>query len=250
MSKQDHVNFSQYLRGKGWDDNVKHTIGTAEEHNKARLAILEEEKAITKKLDELARKRQALPWVEIPNANSYVLHGTDGKEVKLTDFFRAGVQDLIVYHMMFADSYEKPCISCSCWVDNLNGVWPHLASKSNVAVIAKAQYSRLADVKKEKAWELPLYSSAGTTFNHDFHAEFLDEDKGKKVANHGTKEVKSAGQNPAVSIFRKVGDKVYLTYQTTARGLEQVNSVFSYFNLLPDGRGSWTPDHKADYPKA
>ena len=41
------------------------TTGTREEWLAARLALLEEEKALTRRSDELAGQRQALPWVRI-----------------------------------------------------------------------------------------------------------------------------------------------------------------------------------------
>jgi len=251
MSKVEHSEYSNYLTKKGWDEKVAHTVGTAAEYNKARIALLEEEKALTKKLDELARKRQALPWVEVSKASSYVFHTADGKEIKFVDMFRPGFQDLIVYNFMFGDKEtDKACISCSSWVDGLNGVWQHINTKANIAVIAKASHSKLAALVKTKGWTLPVISSNGSTFNHDNNVEFLEADVGKKLENNGTKEVKFAGQKPAVSVFRKVDGKVYLTYQTFARGLEQVSPILRSLDLLPDGRGSWQPDHREDYPKA
>ncbi len=42
-----------------------HKTGTRQEWLAARIALLKEEKALTERGDELARKRQALPWVRI-----------------------------------------------------------------------------------------------------------------------------------------------------------------------------------------
>jgi predicted dithiol-disulfide oxidoreductase (DUF899 family) len=42
-----------------------HKIGTREEWVAARLELLEAEKALTRRSDEVARQRQALPWVPI-----------------------------------------------------------------------------------------------------------------------------------------------------------------------------------------
>jgi predicted dithiol-disulfide oxidoreductase (DUF899 family) len=44
---------------------TEHRIGTPQEHLKARLALLEAEKEHTRRGDELARQRQALPWVPV-----------------------------------------------------------------------------------------------------------------------------------------------------------------------------------------
>ena len=44
---------------------TKHKTGTSEEWRTARLKLLEAEKELTRKSDELALQRQALPWVQI-----------------------------------------------------------------------------------------------------------------------------------------------------------------------------------------
>ncbi len=44
---------------------TKHRVGTREEWLAARMALLEREKEVTRRSDELARERQELPWVRI-----------------------------------------------------------------------------------------------------------------------------------------------------------------------------------------
>ena len=44
---------------------MTHKVGTREEWLAARTALLAEEKEFTRRSDELALKRQALPWVPI-----------------------------------------------------------------------------------------------------------------------------------------------------------------------------------------
>ena len=44
---------------------TKHNTGTREEWRKARIELLAAEKELTHRGDELARRRQALPWVRI-----------------------------------------------------------------------------------------------------------------------------------------------------------------------------------------
>jgi predicted dithiol-disulfide oxidoreductase (DUF899 family) len=45
--------------------NTKHRTGTRKEWHAARLELLEAEKELTRQSDELARRRQELPWVRI-----------------------------------------------------------------------------------------------------------------------------------------------------------------------------------------
>ena len=64
---------------------TKHRTGTREEWLAARLALLEAEKALTRRSAELARRRQALPWVRIDKAYRFE---TDEGKASLADLFR------------------------------------------------------------------------------------------------------------------------------------------------------------------
>ena len=50
---------------------TEHKVGTREDWLAARTALLAEEKEFTRRSDELARKRQALPWVNIDKDYSF-----------------------------------------------------------------------------------------------------------------------------------------------------------------------------------
>src|SRR4051794_26728499 len=81
------------------------TTGTREEWLAARLALLRDEKELTRRSDELARRRQELPWVRIDK--EYVFD-TDQGEQSLRDLF-AGRSQLLVYHFMFGPDYKAGC---------------------------------------------------------------------------------------------------------------------------------------------
>ncbi len=51
---------------------------------KERIALLEQEKSLTRRADELAKARQRLPWVEVKE--NYVFEGPDG-QLGLADLF-------------------------------------------------------------------------------------------------------------------------------------------------------------------
>ena len=76
---------------------------------KARVALLEEEKELTRRSDELAQRRQELPWVAI---NKGYRFETDGGSVSLPDLFK-GRSQLLVYHFMFGPDFTAGCPSCS-----------------------------------------------------------------------------------------------------------------------------------------
>jgi predicted dithiol-disulfide oxidoreductase (DUF899 family) len=64
---------------------IEHKIGTREEWLAKRLELLAEEKALTRRGDELARMRQELPWVRVDK--DYRFETDDGKAT-LADLFR------------------------------------------------------------------------------------------------------------------------------------------------------------------
>ena len=74
-----------------------HTTGTRKEWMAARLALLEAEKELTRRSDELAQRRRELPWVRIDKEYRF---DTDEGSASLADLFR-GRWQLLVYHFMF-----------------------------------------------------------------------------------------------------------------------------------------------------
>jgi Bacterial protein of unknown function (DUF899) len=135
-----------------------HTIGTAEEHLEARLALLEAEKELTRRGDELARQRQALPWV--PVEKEYVFD-TDAGERTLLEFFD-GRSQLLVYHFMFGPRWSEGCPVCSFWVDSFNGAVIHLAHHDVTMLCAsRAPVERLQAYKRRMGWSFPWVWSDG-----------------------------------------------------------------------------------------
>ena len=59
-----------------------HTTGTRDQWLKARLDLLEAEKELTRRSDELAQRRQALPWVRIDK--QYRFETDDGSATRFS----------------------------------------------------------------------------------------------------------------------------------------------------------------------
>src|SRR5438309_11184045 len=95
---------------------TEHKNGTREEWLAARLQLLEAEKALTRRGDELARMRQELPWVRIDKEYRF---DTDEGTASLADLFRGG-SELLIYHFMFGPDYTAGCPSCSPTADGFN----------------------------------------------------------------------------------------------------------------------------------
>src|SRR5690349_16916530 len=94
-----------------------HKTGTRKEWLEARLALLEAEKEHTRRGDELAQRRQDLPWVRIDKEYRF---DTDEGKASLKDLFR-GRSQLLVYHFMFGPDYTAGCPACSAIADGFNG---------------------------------------------------------------------------------------------------------------------------------
>ena len=78
-----------------------HKTGTRDQWLAARIKLLEEEKELTHRSDEVARQRQALPWVRVDKPYRFE---TDEGSASLADLFR-GRSQLLVYHFMFGPDY-------------------------------------------------------------------------------------------------------------------------------------------------
>src|ERR1700680_2057658 len=101
-----------------------HKTGTREQWLAARLELLQDEKALTRRGDELAKRRQELPWVRLDKEYRFE---TDEGAASLADLFR-GRSQLLMYHFMFGPDYAAGCPSCSAIADGFNGSVAHLAN--------------------------------------------------------------------------------------------------------------------------
>jgi len=91
----------------------QHRIGTHDDWLKERLQLLRDEKELTHRSDELARRRQELPWVRVDKAYRFE---TGNGPATLADLFRGNSQ-LLVYHFMFGEDFTAGCPSCSSIAD-------------------------------------------------------------------------------------------------------------------------------------
>ena len=96
---------------------TSHKTGTREEWLAARLDLLQAEKALTRRTDDVARQRQELPWVSIDKQYRF---DTDEGPALLADLFQ-GRSQLLVYHFMFGPDYAAGCPSCSAIADGFSG---------------------------------------------------------------------------------------------------------------------------------
>ena len=201
-------------------------IATREDWELARLELLEAEKEHSRRSDDLARRRQALPWVRVER--DYVFDSEQGPRT-LADLFD-GHGQLIVYHFMFGADWEEGCPSCSFWADNYDGLAPHLAARDVALVAASiAPLDRLLAYRERMGWSFPWVSTAGTSFNRDF------EVTGSRRYNYRPTE-EPIDELPGLSVFARDGDDIFHTYSAYARGLDVFNSAYQLLDMVPKGR--------------
>jgi len=250
---------------------TKHMTGTREEWLAARLELLEAEKEMTRRSDELARRRQALPWVRVDKAYQFE---TDDGDAALKDLFR-GRSQLLVYHFMFGPDYAAGCPSCSAIADGFDGFAVHLANHDvTLSAVSLAPLAKLQAFKRRMGWSFPWASSRGGEFNFDFNVSVTEQQqraggieynyaRGRHVldakpeaaaagpvafaAMAGTDVAGFMRQRPGMSAFTHEDGVVYHTYSTYARGLDGLWGMYQWLDRAPKGRnetgGLWWRHH-------
>ena len=185
------------------------------------------EKAETRRRDALAAERRRLPMIRVEK--DYVLVGPDGA-ARLVDVF-AGRRQLLLYHFMFAPGIEgwpdAGCEGCTMFVDQI-GHLAHLhARNTSFALVSRAPIANLEAYRARMGWDIPWFSSEGTSFNEDL----------------------GVGGGFALSVFVRDGDEVFRTYVTAGRGVEALGSVWTFLDLTPLGRQETWEDSPPGRPQ-
>jgi predicted dithiol-disulfide oxidoreductase (DUF899 family) len=226
--------------------------GTREEWLAARRELLADEKAHTRRSDELARRRRELPWVRMDK--DYRLDTADGP-ASLRDLFR-GRSQLIVHHFMFPG-----CPSCGSVADGYEGFAVHL-EHHDVAMVRVSRYpiEELVAFNERMGWTVPWVSSLGSDFGFDFGVAFTDEQITGGRAEHNIHtewdqsdldipaepyakyDERPLKDLPGVSCFALEDGVVYHTYSAYARGTDVLWGMYQWLDRAPLGRnesGLW-----------
>src|SRR5258708_5785989 len=235
-----------------------HMTGTREEWLAARLGLLQAEKELTRRSDELARRRQELPWGRIDKEDQFE---TDEGSASLADLFQ-GRSQLLVYHFMFGPDYTAGCPSCSAIADGFDGSVVHLENHDvTLSAVSRAPLATLQAYKRRMGWTFPWASSLGGDFNFDFNVSFTEEQQregtvdynyqrgghaldmtpvpepvAKLAAMCGTDPATYARDKPGLSAFVRDDGVVYHTYSTYVRGLDGVWGMYQWLDRAPKGR--------------
>jgi predicted dithiol-disulfide oxidoreductase (DUF899 family) len=245
-----------------------HAIASREQWLKQRLELLDAEKELTRRSDELARRRQALPWVRVEQDYRF---DTEAGSVSLKELF-AGRSQLLVYHFMFGPDYKAGCPSCSMIADGFNGFHVHLANHDvTLTAVSRAPLDKLLAYKRRMGWSFPWASAHGGAFNFDFNVAFTEEQqrlgtieynyaRGEHAmdqaeasapvrgfaATCGVNAATFSRDRPGASAFVLEDGVIYHCYSTYARGLDGLWGAYQWLDRAPKGRneeGMWWRRH-------
>jgi predicted dithiol-disulfide oxidoreductase (DUF899 family) len=246
---------------------TKHETGTREQWLAARLELLQAEKEHTRRGDELAGRRQKLPWVRVDKTYQF---DTDDGPASLAELF-GGRSQLLVYHFMFGPDYAAGCPSCSAIADGFNPLGVHLANHDvMLTAVSRAPLPKLQTYKQRMGWSFPWASSFASDFNDDYNVRITEEQQrqggaeynyrresawllhdiegpvAQMAAMSGTDPATYLRERPGVSAFVLDGGAVYHTYSAYARGLDGLWGMYQWLDRAPLGRnetGVWWRRH-------
>lgn len=223
--------------------------GETTSYREARTQLLQAEMTLRKNLEEVATLRRKLPLGgEVPE--DYIFDGgasdlEDSKTVRQTrmsELFQPGKDTLAIYSFMYSPQMKAACPACTSILDSLNGTAPHATQRINLAVVAKNPLEKIRTHARNRGWRnLRLLSSAGNTYNRDYHGETADGD-----------------QQPGLNVFARRNGKIHHFYYTELRllppepgqdhrAVDLLWPLWNLFDFTPEGRGTgWSP--KLTYP--
>ncbi|MDT5107346.1 MAG: hypothetical protein QOI25_4859, partial [Mycobacterium sp.] len=184
------------------------------------------EKAHTREGDAIAAARRRLPMVEV-DAN-LELAGPNGP-VTLLDAFE-GRRQLIVYYFMWHPGHPAPeqCEGCT-WVTTQVAELAYLHSRDiTYAVFCQGPFDESARYRDFMDWDVPWYSALPS----------LDT----------LLTGRTVGMMHIVCYVRD-GDRVFETYWTTLRGVEEMDYVYALMDLTVFGRQEPWEDSPPGWPQ-
>ena len=242
-----------------------HPTASREQWLASRLELLQAEKELTRRSDEVAQQRRELPWVLVEKDYRFE---TEAGAASLADLF-GGRSQLLVYHFMFGPQYTGGCPSCSAIADGFNGFAVHLENHDvGLIAVSRAPIAALQAYKRRMGWSFPWASSLDSNFNFDFNTSTTEEQQRSGTVDYNYREVdttwiENAGahstaaeharmtgtdvatyvrEQPGMSAFALEDGVVYHTYSAYARGLDGLWGMYQWLDRAPKGRnetGAW-----------
>jgi predicted dithiol-disulfide oxidoreductase (DUF899 family) len=209
--------------------------GESSRYRTVRNQLLAAETELRKEVERVARMRRKLP-LGGPLKEDYVFDAGGGRQVKLSELFHNGKDTLLIYSYMFGPNMAQPCPMCTSFLDSIEGAVDHFTQRANLAVVVKSPIARVKKIAKQRGWRrLPLLSSAGNSYNIDYHGENA-----------------AGGQLPMMNVFVRRKGKIHHSYATelqfmqpdkgqNQRHIDMMWPLWNMLDLTPEGRGDFFP---------
>ena len=190
----------------------------------------------------MAERRRALPPGG-PVPQDYAFTEWDPaasgpRPVRLSELFAPGKDTLFLYSFMFhPDSGGGPlrvaCPMCTSMLDGLDGELPHITQRISFAAAAKAPVEVFGMHAHTRGWRnARLVSTAGTSYNRDYHAEDAD-----------------GGQRPMATVFTRAdgtirhfwSSELFFSPMDSGQGPRHIDfmwPVWAVLDRVPEGRGA------------
>jgi predicted dithiol-disulfide oxidoreductase (DUF899 family) len=203
--------------------------GESAKYRMARNKLLKSEIALRRQLEAVAGERRKLPLGGALKED-YVFDGADGP-VRLSDFFAAGKDTLLVHNFMFGPNMEAACPYCTSILDGVDRAAPHITQRVNLAVVARSPIARILPFARERGWQhLRLVSSAANSYNRDYYGESETGD-----------------QWPMLNVFVRQNGKIHHTWGSEMffappdrgqdpRHVDLIWPIWQLVDLTPGGR--------------
>jgi predicted dithiol-disulfide oxidoreductase (DUF899 family) len=202
----------------------KPKIVPPEEWRQAWADLLRAEKEATRALDALAARRRRLPMVAF--GTGYRFDAPTGTKTLLDLFDGRG--QLVVYQFMDNGPHDY-CPGCTRFTDNVPAkALTDLAERGiSWVTVSNMPLAQIEEYRARMGWTLPFVSSHGTSFADDC----------------------GAGRGFMLSVFLRDGEDVYLTYSTTARGVDRLLFANNILDLSAYGRQEDWEDSPPGWPQ-
>jgi len=223
-----------------------HTIRFPNESAAYRAAhdeLLDAEMALRRQTEEVAALRRQLPLGGAIREDYRFAESADpsdvasSRPVRMSELFAPGKETLVLYSFMYGPEMKHACPLCTSILDSLDGEAPHITQRVNLAVVAKSPLRRIRELAISRGWrKLWLLSSAGNSYNADYHAENA---KGNQL--------------PVLNVFVRRDGDIHHAYATEllyapseagqeGRHVDPIWPLWNVFDYTPDGRGTdWHP---------
>ncbi len=192
--------------------------------------LLDAEIALRNQIEEVARLRRSLPLGGV--AEDYKFTGTQG-EISLSELF-GDKETLILYSYMYGPEAEQPCPMCSAFADSLIGQTKHIEQRTALAMVARSDYGRVAELAEARGWgELNWVSAADNNYPIDYKSE-----------------MPNGAQVPMCNVFTKHEGRIHHFWTSELffapsdfhpRHVDMLWPLWHIFDITPEGRGDFMP---------